>query len=212
MKKMLVCVLVLLGVLATEAKTDVYDVKMSCRVPVITGNVKTYKTKSFTGYTCLEYDAVGNVVSPCRVVLYGDLNGDGCKETFDGSLEIGTLNRCGKNGKTATCSGVLSAGNFNLSCCGEGTCYTESVQTSACSVQKTSRVDYLTCSVSGTCEDCYTDKCGTLCSYTYPMNCYADTVDLGEQVIESCTGTLKMKFNRRLTERVAYSGFDSILK
>lgn len=211
MKKMLVSMLLLLAV-AVEAKTDVYDVKMSCRVPVISGNVKTYKTKSFQGYSCLEYDAAGNVLSPCRVVLYGDLDGDGSKETFDGSLDIGTLNRVGKNGKTATCSGVLSAGSFNLSCCGEGTCYTESIQTSACSVQKTSRVDYLTCYVSGTCEDCYTEKCGTPCSYTYPMNCYTDCPDMGEAVVESCTGTLKMKFSRRLTEKVSLSGFDSILK
>jgi len=209
MKKMIVSMLVagLTAVSVFAGKQDVYDVKLSCKVPVISGQSREYKTKTFSGFACLEYDNNGFLsTNPAQIVLTGDFNQDGCKEQVQGTLDVGILNRIGRNGKKVCCSAKICAGNLNLDCSGSGTCGDGVV--TGCGNQSTVRVESLTCDAVGTCQD-VSANAGCQ-SRAYQFNCYYGCEDI-KYVIDPCNGNLRLRFNKKLTARVAACGFDSIL-
>ena len=210
MKKLMM--LTLCGLMMVPAFAgDVYDLKMSCKTPVIkkaTSYYKDFTTTTYKGFVNIEYNTDGTIVTPCDAILYGTF-ADG-KETLEVLMDVGVLNVYGKSQNKAEMNAICDLNTVVFTLAGTGNCKVNTTGDSdSCGdpieCVSTIKISSISGDFTGLITDVLCDPCDDN-PWTWVFNsCSSELIDQG--TVDIIYGSWSMKYNKSLSAKCDDVGF-----
>lgn len=209
-KLMLVLMLVGMGMVNVVLAGDIYAVKMSCKVPVISlgsqSYYKDFKMVTYRGYVDVVYGEDGNISPDLQAVLYGDFT-EG-KATRNVLFDFNNFNVYGPKRDKAEVNIIGNFGNFNVNLSGNGKIVCQVAPGSDCcgvAVEPTCRLNSASGYLTGWIDDVLCAPCNNS-PWTWQFNNYwSEMINYG--TFDVVYGSWTMMYNKTLTVRCSGQGF-----